>query len=97
MAKIQISLCVVCLVCSLILNLLLVSNHMHVGGKWELSWSRKAAEEGEAAAAVVCSGHGRAYLDGLVVDGSPVCECNSCFEGPDCPQFSPDCIANVDG
>ncbi|KAL6311300.1 hypothetical protein AAG906_000897 [Vitis piasezkii] len=97
MAKIQISLCVVCLVCSLILNLLLVSNHMHVGGKWELSWSRKAAEEGEAAAAVACSGHGRAYLDGLVVDGSPVCECNSCFEGPDCSQFSPDCIADVDG
>ena len=47
-------------------------------------------------AAVTCSGHGRAYLDGLVVDGSPVCECNYCLRGLNCSQFSPDCVADVD-
>ena len=63
---------------------------VYVGGKWEVSWSRRAAEEGEAAAAVECSGHGRAFLDGLE------CECNSCFVGSDCSQFSSDCVADVD-
>lgn len=95
----QISWCVICLVCSLILNLLLVSERMK---DWELvsviSWSRRAAEEGEEAAAVECSGHGRAYLDGLLdADGIPQCECNSCFLGPDCSQFSShNCVADVD-
>ncbi|OMO98703.1 EGF-like, alliinase [Corchorus olitorius] len=43
-------------------------------------------------------GHGRAYLDGLVVDGNgePVCECNICYSGADCSHFIPDCIANAD-
>uniref|UniRef100_F6H6R3 Alliinase EGF-like domain-containing protein n=1 Tax=Vitis vinifera TaxID=29760 RepID=F6H6R3_VITVI len=96
MAKIQISIYVGCLACSVILNVLLLSNYVYVGGKGELSWSRRAAEEAEAVAAVSCSGHGRGYLDGLVVDGSPVCECNSCFGGPDCSQFAPDCVADAD-
>ena len=69
---------------------------VYVGGKWEASWSSRAAEEGEAAAAVECSGHGRAFLDGLVVDGIPECECNSCFVGSDCSQISSDCVADVD-
>ena len=54
MVKIQISFCVVCLVCYLILNMLLMSNRMCVGGKWELSWSKRVAKEGEVATAVAC-------------------------------------------
>ncbi|PSS19523.1 Tryptophan aminotransferase-related protein [Actinidia chinensis var. chinensis] len=56
----------------------------------------RAAMEAEAVASELCSGHGRAYLDGLVVGGKPVCECNTCFGGPDCSLFSPDCAADVD-
>ncbi|KAI5312523.1 hypothetical protein L3X38_041696 [Prunus dulcis] len=42
-------------------------------------------------------GHGRAYLDGLVLDGKePVCECNSCYGGPDCSEFLTACAANAD-
>ncbi|KAI4346546.1 hypothetical protein L6164_007435 [Bauhinia variegata] len=66
-------------------------------GEW-LSWSRKAAEEAEAVAAIRCSGHGRAYLDGLVLSGNedhPVCECNSCYGGLDCSQFLSDCAADA--
>ena len=97
MAKTQISIYFVCLASSLILNVLLLRNNVYLGGKGELSWSRRAAEEAEAVAEISCSGHGRTYLDGLVVDGSPVCECNSCFGGPDCSQSLPDCVADVDG
>lgn len=53
-----------------------------------------AAEEAEAVTAVECSSHGRAYLDGLFVNGKAVCECNSCFGGPDCSQFFPGCVAD---
>lgn len=65
------------------------------GGKTSLSWSRSAAEEAERAASVDCSGHGRAYLDGIIIDGKPVCECNLCYGGPDCSVFSPDCPADA--
>ncbi|KAK6257765.1 hypothetical protein QUC31_001224 [Theobroma cacao] len=87
-----------CLVSSLILNLLFIIN-IYVGGQWNLSWSSGAAAEAEAVAATSCSGHGRAYLDGLVVDGNtePVCECNACYTGPDCSQYIPHCMANADG
>ena len=63
----------------------------------ELSWSKRAAIEAESVAAKSCSGHGRAYLDGLIVDdkGLPVCECNPCYEGPDCSQFKPNCDADA--
>lgn len=54
-----------------------------------------AAAEAEAVASISCSGHGRAYLDGVVVDGKPVCECNTCFHGPDCSNFIPGCAADV--
>ena len=96
MGKIQSCMYVVCLLCSATLNILFVGRYVYVSGKWEVGWSRRAAEEAEAVAAVSCSGHGRAYLDGLVVDGSPVCECNTCFGGPDCSQFSASCVADVD-
>lgn len=87
----------VCLVSSIILNLLFIINS-YLGGEWKLSWSSRAAAEAEAVAAISCSGHGRAYLDGLVVDGNrPVCECNTCFTSPDCSQFIPDCTADADG
>ncbi|XVF39027.1 hypothetical protein PTKIN_Ptkin01aG0002500 [Pterospermum kingtungense] len=86
-----------CLLSCLILYLLIIIS-IYVGGQWKkLSWSSKAAAEAEAVAATSCSEHGRAYLDGLVVDGNvPVCECNTCYTGPDCSLFIPDCIANAD-
>ncbi|OMO98682.1 EGF-like, alliinase [Corchorus olitorius] len=64
-----------------------------------MSWSSGAAEEAEAIAAVSCSGHGRVYLDGMVDDENtePVCECNSCYSGPDCSHFLTDCIADANG
>ncbi|XVE55105.1 hypothetical protein DITRI_Ditri03aG0134100 [Diplodiscus trichospermus] len=88
---------VACLVYSVILNLLFIPN-IYAGGQWKnLSWSLKAAAEAEAVAAISCSGHGKAFLDGLVVDGNePVCECNTCYTGPDCSQFIPDCSADAD-
>ncbi|CAB4284367.1 unnamed protein product [Prunus armeniaca] len=42
-------------------------------------------------------GHGRAYLDGLTRDGNvPVCECHSCYGGPQCSEFLTGCAANAD-
>ncbi|KAL6311298.1 hypothetical protein AAG906_000873 [Vitis piasezkii] len=84
------------LLCSVILNVVFVVLYVQMNSKWKPDWSKSAAKEAEAVAAVTCSGHGRAYSDGLVVDGSPVCECNTCFEGPDCSQFSPHCAADVE-
>lgn len=81
---------------SMILNLYFIIN-LYEGSEWNLSWSRKAAKEAEAVAAISCSGHGRAYLDSQVFDGNqPVCECNSCFSGPDCSLFLPGCVADAD-
>ncbi|KAJ6685195.1 TRYPTOPHAN AMINOTRANSFERASE-RELATED PROTEIN 3 [Salix purpurea] len=96
MVKTQSSKRDLCLVCSLILNIFFL---FKVGGEWNLSWSKRAASEAEAVAAISCSGHGRAYLDGLVLDGNegPACECNTCYGGPDCSQFFPDCAVNADG
>ncbi|XVF39030.1 hypothetical protein PTKIN_Ptkin01aG0002800 [Pterospermum kingtungense] len=88
-----------CLLSSIFLNLFFIIN-IYVGGQWnKLSWSSRAAAEAEAVAAITCSGHGRAYLDGLVVDGNdePVCECSSCYTGPHCSRFIPGCAANADG
>ncbi|KAK9943745.1 hypothetical protein M0R45_009343 [Rubus argutus] len=96
MAKLPQSCYVVCLAFSIVVNLSLIFK-LYGHGEWELSWSRRAAEEAELVAAVPCSGHGRAYLDGLVLDGKePVCECNSCYGGPDCSQFLTDCESNAD-
>ncbi|KAL0324887.1 UNVERIFIED_CONTAM: Tryptophan aminotransferase-related protein 4 [Sesamum radiatum] len=65
--------------------------------KLSSNWAQEAAAEAEAVALISCSGHGRAYLDGVVVDGKPVCECNTCYTGPDCSLLNPDCAANADG
>ncbi|XP_062024219.1 tryptophan aminotransferase-related protein 4-like [Rosa rugosa] len=97
MAKLQQSSYVVCLAFSVVLNLSLIFKLYGHGGQWELSWSRRAAEEAEGVAAIPCSGHGRAFLDGLVLDGKqPGCECNSCYGGSDCSQFLTDCESNAD-
>ncbi|CAI0396339.1 unnamed protein product [Linum tenue] len=87
-----------CLVFSILLNFLLFGYNLYFstvddGG---LSWSRGAAEEAEAVAAISCSGHGRAYLDGVTSGDLPVCECNTCYGGRDCSKFSPSCSADVD-
>ena len=55
-----------------------------------------AAKEAETVASISCSGHGRAFLDGLVVNGKPICECNACFAGPDCSDFLPECVVDAD-
>ena len=55
-----------------------------------------AAKEAEKVGAIECSGHGRAYLDGLVLNGNqPVCECNSCYYGPNCSLFNSSCPADA--
>ncbi|WCJ43308.1 tryptophan aminotransferase related 1 [Euphorbia peplus] len=58
---------------------------------YEESWTRKAVEEAERVADISCSGHGRAFLDGIT------CECNSCYGGSDCSLFNSSCSADVDG
>lgn len=83
-----------CLLCSILLNIFL-SYNLFVSKKCSLSWSTSAAANAEAVASISCSGHGRAYLDGIVVNGKPVCECNTCYEGPDCSIYIPDCPADV--
>ena len=80
--------------CAMLLNLLFVSLYFHGGS--EQSWTKKAAAEAEAVASISCSGHGRAFLDGSILDGKPVCECNACYGGPDCSEFLPECIADAD-
>ncbi|KAK3009560.1 hypothetical protein RJ639_013537 [Escallonia herrerae] len=91
MVKLQSSKYAFSLVSSIVLNLLLLF-YLFVGDNSRklLSWGSRAAAEAEAVASLSCSGHGRAYLDGLLVDGIPVCECNSCFDGPDCSVFVQD-------
>nr|AYN25509.1 alliinase [Allium macrostemon] len=60
-----------------------------------LDWALEAATEAERVAATECSNHGRAFLDGSLSEGSPKCECNTCYEGPDCSKLTPDCSADV--
>ncbi|KAL5560252.1 hypothetical protein UlMin_036463 [Ulmus minor] len=100
MAKTQSLKLVVILVSSLILNLFFILRSYEIGGDRKvLSWSRRAAEEAEKVAAISCSGHGRAYLDGVVLNQSqPVCECNTCYGGPDCSEINQtDCVADAEG
>ncbi|KAL9449540.1 hypothetical protein AB3S75_011459 [Citrus x aurantiifolia] len=96
-AKIQSFKCIIFLLsASIILNLYFIVN-LYEGSEWNPSWSSKAAREAEAVAAISCSGHGRAYLDSQVFYGNqPVCECNSCFSGPDCSLFLPGCAADAE-
>nr|GEY71743.1 putative pyridoxal phosphate-dependent transferase [Tanacetum cinerariifolium] len=60
-----------------------------------LSWSTKAAAEAEYVASISCSGHGRAYLDGSIYEGQPVCECYDCYVGANCAELSPGCAADA--
>ncbi|KAL4354693.1 hypothetical protein GQ457_06G006660 [Hibiscus cannabinus] len=69
---------------------------MYSHGGWEPSWTRTAAAEAESVASISCSGHGRAFLDGSILDGEPVCECNPCYGGPHCSVFLPECVADAD-
>ncbi|KAJ8760454.1 hypothetical protein K2173_015121 [Erythroxylum novogranatense] len=89
------------LVFSVLLNIFFIWKWHAGGAAWlSLSWSKTAAAEAEEVAAIPCSSHGRAYLDGLVVDElskQPVCECNTCYGGPDCSIFYPDCSADANG
>ncbi|KAL3504590.1 hypothetical protein ACH5RR_034431 [Cinchona calisaya] len=95
MAKIPSSCYALCLSASIVINILLLTRQYW--GWNQLSWSQTAAAEAEAVASISCSGHGRAFLDGMIVDGKPVCECNTCYQGPDCSEFISDCAANADG
>lgn len=83
-----------CLLCSILVNIFF-SYNFFLSKNWSLSWSTSAAAEAEAVASISCSGHGRAYLDGVVVDGKPVCECNTCYDGPDCSNYILDCPSDV--
>lgn len=86
--------------CSILVNIVFVVRVYYLveeDGLSELSWSRKAAAEAESVAAISCSGHGRAYLDGIILDGKePICECNPCYGGPHCSQFYSACAADAD-
>ncbi|KAL0440386.1 UNVERIFIED_CONTAM: Tryptophan aminotransferase-related protein 4 [Sesamum latifolium] len=86
--------CLVCFIVSVALNIFLIAN-LCISRK-PLSWSSRAAAEAEAVASISCSGHGRAFLDGLIENGKPVCECNACYGGPDCSQLLPNCVADAD-
>nr|GMD91164.1 tryptophan aminotransferase-related protein 4-like [Ipomoea batatas] len=95
-----------CLLLSVLLNILLVGNILYGGdGEWglrlrnrELKWSQDAAAAAEAVAALQCSGHGIAFLDGEIGDDgiTPVCECHTCYSGSDCSLLLPDCFADAD-
>ncbi|XP_078152142.1 alliin lyase-like isoform X2 [Carex rostrata] len=61
-----------------------------------LRWTRRAAEEAEAVAAISCSGHGHAYVDGVLDNGWPTCECNTCYAGADCSVLLSNCSADVE-
>ncbi|KAL8205960.1 hypothetical protein R6Q57_009511 [Mikania cordata] len=101
----------ICFLISIAINILL-SIYLYVGGgRWgaknlpeiscrpALTWSEKAAAEAEAeaVAAISCSGHCRAFLDGSISDqGQPVCERYDCYGGTDCSERSPGCAADAD-
>ncbi|KAL0352256.1 UNVERIFIED_CONTAM: Tryptophan aminotransferase-related protein 4 [Sesamum calycinum] len=84
----------VCFIVSVALNIIFIAN-LCISRK-ALSWSARAAAEAEAVASISCSGHGRAFLDGMIEYGKPVCECNACYGGPDCSQLLPNCVADAD-
>ncbi|XP_076881493.1 tryptophan aminotransferase-related protein 4-like [Bidens hawaiensis] len=63
----------------------------HLQSTPPLGWSSKAALEAEIVAAMPCSGHGRAYVDGSG------CECNGCYVGDDCSILNVTCPADAHG
>ncbi|KAK7315307.1 hypothetical protein VNO77_33847 [Canavalia gladiata] len=75
---------------------LCASNMPFCRGEWEPTWSSRAAEEAEDVAAIPCSGHGRVFLDGLILNGhEPLCECHACYGGSDCSNFLSNCSADA--
>ncbi|CAH2035248.1 unnamed protein product [Thlaspi arvense] len=79
---------------SIVLNLVFIIHILYnKSTTWNPTWTNRAAVEAEEVASVSCSGHGRAYVDGLdVLDGNkPPCECNNCYTGKDCSFLLPDC------
>ncbi|XP_010915068.1 tryptophan aminotransferase-related protein 3 [Elaeis guineensis] len=86
--------CLSLLICSPCLNFFFISRALFRSP--EPSWSSRAATEAEAVAARSCSGHGSAFVDGILVDGKHVCECNACYRGPDCSEFVQGCAADAE-
>lgn len=86
--------CLSLLVCSPCLSFFFISRALFRSP--ELNWSSRAATEAEAVAALSCSGHGSAFVDGILVDGKHVCECNTCYRGPDCSEFVRGCAADAE-
>ncbi|XXG56140.1 hypothetical protein AAC387_Pa03g3635 [Persea americana] len=83
---------------SLSLNLFLLYLFFFGRQSDRLTWTRQAALEAEAVASLSCSGHGRAFLDGIGSShGEPACECYACYAGSDCSELLPDCPADADG
>eukprot|EP00268_Persea_americana_P062495 TRINITY_DN8016_c0_g1_i3.p1 TRINITY_DN8016_c0_g1~~TRINITY_DN8016_c0_g1_i3.p1 ORF type:complete len:465 (-),score=70.10 TRINITY_DN8016_c0_g1_i3:201-1595(-) len=82
---------------SLSLNLFLLYLFFFCRQSDRLTWTRQAALEAEAVASLSCSGHGRAFLDGIGSShGEPDCECYACYAGSDCSELLPDCPADAD-
>lgn len=92
---------VLCL--SLLLNIFLLCQHFLLPPSRldstgsELSWTQDAAEEAETVAAISCSGHGHVYVDGVLDNGWPTCECHTCYTGADCSVLLSNCSADVNG
>ncbi|RWR77536.1 tryptophan aminotransferase-related protein 3-like protein [Cinnamomum micranthum f. kanehirae] len=82
---------------SLSLNLFLLYLFFFGRQSDRLTWTRQAALEAEAVASLSCSGHGRAFLDGIgSSQGEPACECYACYAGSDCSELLPDCPADAE-
>ncbi|CAO2179414.1 unnamed protein product [Urochloa humidicola] len=91
---------------SLLLNAVFLAHHLFwpsslaTTSSCGLSWELQAARDAEAVAAIDCSGHGQAFLDGAAGEDDgrrrPRCECNACFAGTDCSLRTPGCAANAD-
>ncbi|KAL5173605.1 Tryptophan aminotransferase-related protein 4 [Glycine soja] len=60
---------------------------MFIRNRWKQNWTQEA----EAVSLISCSSHGKAFLDGLLLQGKHVCECNMCYGGCNCSQLLPDC------
>ncbi|GLT74617.1 hypothetical protein SLA2020_464050 [Shorea laevis] len=96
--KTQITLFTVVLGVSIVLNFFSFGRlYLNSDDDPDLTWTEGAAEEAEAVASIKCSGHGMAFLDGLVsVEGKPVCECHACYTGPDCAEVIQGCFIDAD-
>ncbi|GLU16477.1 hypothetical protein SLE2022_329100 [Rubroshorea leprosula] len=96
--KAQITMFTVVLGVSIVLNFFSFGRlYLNSDDDPDLTWTEDAAEEAEAVASIKCSGHGMAFLDGLVsVEGKPVCECHACYTGPDCAGVIQGCFIEAD-